>query len=112
MTKNRRSVIEPPDSAGRVRIVLLPPSHDAIEQREWAALRRCSRDVLQLAHHIESKASPEADEGWGHRQYPPQPALEALTAATMLSSVVERLRGKLVGWHCAMALPGPRSAAL
>lgn len=84
------------DVAGRVRIALLPPSHGAIEHRERAALRRYTHDALRFAHHIESKVSPEADDGWGHRHYPAQPALEALAAVTILTSVVERLRGRLV----------------
>ncbi|MGQ0718439.1 MAG: hypothetical protein ACT4NP_14230 [Pseudonocardiales bacterium] len=85
-----------PDIAVKARIALLPPSHGAIEYRERAALRRYTRDALRLAHHLERKVSPEADEGCGYRHHPMQPALEALTAVTMLTSVVERLRGKLV----------------
>ncbi|MGH3884668.1 MAG: hypothetical protein ACRDSG_12070 [Pseudonocardiaceae bacterium] len=85
-----------PDVAARARIALLPPSRGAIEHRERAALQRYTRDTLTLVRHIESKVPPKADDGWGQRHCPAQPTLEALTAVTMLSSVVERLRAKLV----------------
>lgn len=59
-------------------------------------MRQYTRDALRLAHDIESKVSPGEDDGSGGLHRPAQPALDALTAVTMLSSVVERLRGKLV----------------
>ena len=96
MIGHRRPDIAAPDIAGRVGIALLPPCHGATEHRERAALLLYTRDALRLAHHVESKVSPEADDGWEDRQHPAQPALEALTAVTILTSVVERLRGKLV----------------
>lgn len=88
MVRRRQS-----DSAARVRITLSPLRQGAGEHREQVTLRRHIREALRLAHHIERKGSPGTDGGGEHRR---RSALEGLTAATMLVSVVDRLRGELV----------------
>jgi hypothetical protein len=80
------------ESAARGRVTLSPLRQGSGEHREQVTLRRQIREVLRLARHIERKGSPGADGGEPRQRS----ALEGLTAATMLASVVDRLRGELV----------------